>query len=132
MEMGVDIGGISAVVMNNVHSASGSYLQQAGVPGVVKSRAISYTLCKGNPHDPAGFANPSGKFETVIPAPMVTGSEARLVRRHVNSLLLSEYLPCGRGAERAYQHPNSQWFFGEELDASRCNRFKARLERPRR
>ncbi len=32
--------------------------------------------------------------------------------------------------KRAYLCLTSQWFFGEELDQSVCNRFKASLERP--
>jgi Lhr-like helicase len=61
MEMGVDIGGISTVVMNNVPPHPANYLQRTGRAGRgSQSRAISYTICKNNPHDQQVFNNHYG------------------------------------------------------------------------
>ncbi|TXR53684.1 DEAD/DEAH box helicase [Reinekea thalattae] len=127
MEMGVDIGGISAVVMNNVPPHPANFLQRAGRAGRSKeARALSYTICKSNPHDLGVFNQPTWPFVTSIPAPHVEFSSAKLVQRHVNSYLLGTFLTTQIEATKS-ERINLQliWFFLPEGSRdSFANEFK--------
>ncbi|PPC78572.1 DEAD/DEAH box helicase [Pokkaliibacter plantistimulans] len=120
MEMGVDIGGISAVVMNNLPPHPANYLQRAGRAGRrSEARAIAYTLCKADPHNQRAFAQPKWPFVTAIPAPNITLSSARIVQRHVNSLLLALFLRMHSSNDGDRTKLTLHWFFTSDDSPAR-------------
>lgn len=99
MEMGVDIGGISVVAMNNVPPHPANYLQRAGRAGRRgETRSVALTVCKNNPHDQAVLGNTRWPFDTSLPLPTISLSSSAIVQRHVNSMLLSHFLRHRAGA----------------------------------
>jgi ATP-dependent helicase YprA (DUF1998 family) len=93
MELGVDIGGLSAVAMNNAPPGPSNFLQRAGRAGRrSQARAFSFTLCKNTPHGEAVFRSPMWPFETPIYVSRVSLSSERIVQRQLNSLLLTRFL----------------------------------------
>ncbi|MDZ7752671.1 MAG: Zn-binding domain-containing protein [Gammaproteobacteria bacterium] len=93
MEMGIDIGGISQVAMNNVPPHPANYLQRVGRAGRRnEARSVSMTLCKSNPHDQAVFSNSRWAFDTSLAVPGVSLDSSAIVQRHAQSMMLSHFL----------------------------------------
>lgn len=70
MEMGVDIGGISVVAMNNVPPHPANYLQRAGRAGRRREgRSLALAVCKNTPHDQSVFNSPLWPFNTPCACP---------------------------------------------------------------
>jgi len=93
MEMGVDIGGINMVAMNNVPPHPANYLQRAGRAGRrAETRSIALTACKNNPHDQHVFHDTTWPFITRLRTPGISLSSPLIVQRHINSMLLAHFL----------------------------------------
>lgn len=124
MEMGVDIGGISVVAMNNVPPHPANYLQRAGRAGRRREgRSLALAVCKNTPHDQSVFNNPLWPFTTAMRMPKVSLQSPELIQRHINAWLLSHWLKNVVAAEEIKSMTAGAFFLNNEMPMSLATRF---------
>ena len=93
MEMGVDIGSVSSVMMTNVPPSIANYRQRVGRAGRRgQAVALAFTFCKDRPLDREAFRNPQAFLQRTLAAPKVTLSSRPIVQRHVNAFLIGNFM----------------------------------------
>jgi DEAD/DEAH box helicase/Helicase conserved C-terminal domain/Domain of unknown function (DUF1998) len=111
MELGVDIGGLSATVLTNVPPSASNYLQRAGRAGRrAEGTSLVLTFARPRPYDQAAFRNPNRPFLDKISPPQVKLDSPRIVQRHANAALLADFF---RRAEAFSDEANPMAAFGE-------------------
>lgn len=93
MEMGVDLKGISAVVMNSVPPKPANYQQRAGRAGRRgETKALALTFCPPNPIGINAWENPMWPLNHKTEIPDVKLTSSRIVQRHINAFLFELYI----------------------------------------
>ena len=93
MEMGVDLKGISAVVMNSVPPKPANYQQRAGRAGRRgETKALALTFCTPNPVGIHAWNNPTWPLQHKTEIPDVKLTSPQIIQRHINAFLFEQFI----------------------------------------
>ncbi len=92
LELGIDIGGLNAVLMSNVPPGKANYLQRAGRAGRrADGSSVVVTFCRLRPFDREVFLRFGDYLDRPLRRPRVILDRVRIARRHAQAYLLGEF-----------------------------------------
>ncbi|MGR5453527.1 DEAD/DEAH box helicase [Vibrio alfacsensis] len=115
LEMGIDIGDLSSVLLCSVPPAQSNYLQRIGRAGRKDGNAFNMTVAEGNPHDLYFYQDPLDMMSGSVSAPGVFLDASAILERQLTAFCMDCWIQTGIGSDQISKRVKQM------LDASEGN-----------
>lgn len=99
LEMGIDVGDLSSVILCSVPPAQANYLQRIGRSGRRAGNALNLTVANGRPHDLFFFSEPKELIAGRVEPPGVFLNAPEVLKRQLTAFCFDRWVESGVGAE---------------------------------
>lgn len=108
LEMGIDVGGLDAVVMRNVPPRPDNYAQRGGRAGRRSRVGIVLGYARSTPHDQYFYDKPREMIAGEVPAPAVSLGNRDVLIRHLYAIVIGSAEPGLAGRMIDYVGPQGE------------------------
>jgi len=95
LEMGIDIGDLSSVILCSVPPSQANYLQRIGRAGRRDGNALNLTVANGRPHDLYFFAEPKEMIAGHVETPRIYLSASAVLERQFTAFCFDRWVESG-------------------------------------